>query len=104
MKDKTISTALEVIMDIIIVVKFAFLAFVITYNFVQGSNTKLESDVLYWKGKIEIIYIFIMTIILLYIFFPYGRNTRFLTKKMCHLIFLYGIVSLLTLNWIEFVK
>jgi len=104
MKDKTIAFFLEIIMNLIIVIKFAFLIFIITYNFVRGSGGKFETTVLYWKEKIEFIYIFVMVLIILYIFFPYGKNIKFLTKKMCHLIFLYGIVSLLTLNWIQLLK
>jgi hypothetical protein len=104
MKDKSISYLLEIIMNIIIGVKFAFLLFIITYNFVRGSGTKFETNVLYWKEKIEFIYIFAMVLVILYIFYPFGKNMRFLTKKMCHLIFLYGIVSLLTLNWIDLLK
>ena len=99
MNDKTISFTLEFFLDIIIGIKLIFLIFVITHSFVKGQNTAFEKNVLHWKEKMEFFYMMSMILIILFVFFPYGKNIRFLTKKMCHLIFLYGIISLISLNW-----
>jgi hypothetical protein len=98
MNDKTISLALELFLDIIIGVKIIFLIMVITHSVVK-QNTPLEKNILKWKEKVEFCYMMSMILVILFVFFPYGKNIRFLTKKMCHLMFLYGVISLITLNW-----
>lgn len=104
MKDSDITDFLEIILNIIIFVKFFFLMFVITYNVAKGNKSPSETDILYWKKKIEFVYILLMMLIIVFIFFPFSKNYRFLNTKMKELFFLYGLVTIVSLDWSHIFK
>ena len=103
MDDKTIQTILLIIGYFVVVFKVAFIAFDVFYKLSEKKN-KSDKSVEWlrkWKVRTEFLYVVSMSLILIYVFYPWDNNKRFLTKEIYKLIFLYGIVSVFTANWDE---
>lgn len=56
-----------------------------------------------WKRKTEFVFITLMSILLIYLFNPYTNNTIMIDGEAKMLLFLFGLVLLLTENWISFI-
>jgi len=101
MDDEHILMVLEFVIYFVILVKVIFVFFSILYRISVKKNSSRKTQLLFWKNKVEFIYTFLMSLILIYIFYPWNENMRFLTPKLCHLIFLYGIIGIFTAQWSE---
>lgn len=99
MEDYQILIILEVIIYFVILIKVFFVLFALLYRVSLKRGSDKSSMFLEWKKRIDFLYVVVMSLILVYIFYPWNENTRFLTRKMCHLIFLYGIISIITSQW-----
>lgn len=88
---------------IVVIFKIAFIIFDVFYKLSERRQTenKINKWLKKWKIRTEFFYVISMSIILIYIFYPWGNNKRFLTPEIYKLIFLYGIVSIFTANWDE---
>lgn len=99
MEDEQILMILEFVIYFVIAIKIIFVFFSVLYRISVKKDSNRKNQLLFWKNKVEFVYVFMMSLILIYIFYPWNENTRFLTPKMCHLIFLYGIISIFTAQW-----
>jgi predicted MFS family arabinose efflux permease len=94
----------------IILIKGLFLFFAL-WNFYlkkknhrDGGETKLEKRVLYYKNLTENLFMVLVSILLIYLFNPYHENKYLLDDKYVKaLLFIYGILMLVTFDWSEFV-
>jgi uncharacterized membrane protein YbjE (DUF340 family) len=89
--------------NLIVVVKVSFLAVVIYYHYLkrkEPSNAKKVSSVLIMKEQIEFVYILLMSILLLINFNPWTTVSIDVETRI--LLFIYGIVILLTANYSTF--
>lgn len=68
-------------------------------NKTQYSLSRAE----YWKERIEFIFISMMSFLLLYLFNPRENNTIYITNETKLLLFLFGIILLITANWKNFI-
>lgn len=98
----------------IILVKCLFLFFAV-WNFYlkkrtgcgsgSGSETKLEKRVLYCKNLTENLFMVLVSILLIYLFNPYHENKYLLDDKYVKaLLFIYGILMLVTFDWTGFMS
>lgn len=68
-----------------------------------GVQTELEKRILYYKNMTENIFIVSVSILLIYLFNPYYENKYLLHDKyVTLLIFIYGILTLVTFDWSVF--
>lgn len=104
---------------IVIIVKFILIGLIIYNRLLMekisrlGSNaTSVEKEnaqnrektIHFWKIRVEFIFVFLMSIVLIYLFYP--RNKFFPVYINFHtklLIYLYGILTILTANWDLFI-
>ena len=100
MNDKTVQIVLLIIGYFVVIFKVAFIAFDVFYKLSEKRDKSIEW-LRKWKIRTEFLYVVSMSFILIYIFYPWDDNKRFLTKEIYKLIFLYGIVSVFTANWDE---
>lgn len=103
MNDKTIQLILLIIGYFVVLFKVAFIGFDIFYKLIEEKN-KTEKRIEFfrkWKVRTELLYNVSMSLIIIYVFYPWENNKRFLTKEIYKLIFLYGVVSIFTANWNE---
>jgi hypothetical protein len=90
-------------------VKGLFLFFVV-WNFYlkkkhgNGSDeTKLEKRISYCKNLTENLFMVLVSILLIYLFNPYHDNKYLLDDKYVKaLLFIYGILMLITFDWTVF--
>ena len=72
----------------------------------HDNSEKLEKKIFYYKTLSENIFIVSISILVIYLFYPYHRNdllTEFLNNKYGKfLIFIYGIFVLISFNWQSF--
>ena len=67
-------------------------------------NEKIIDNLDYWKKRFEFIYIICMSLLLLYLFYPYQKTYLLITPKIRLLIFLFAFILITTSNWALFFK
>ena len=91
---------------LIFIVKIAFIILAL-YKFYLKSkkplNKKLFKTIELWKERVEFIFITLMSILLIYLFNPRANNLNLIDKEAKLLLYLFGIVLLLTENWSSFI-
>jgi hypothetical protein len=80
--------------------KISFILFAVLYRISEKKN--ITNNLLVWKTRIDVFYVVTMSIFLIFIFSPRSDNKRYLTKTICNLLFLYGIISIVTADWGSF--
>ena len=103
------NTILYYFIYFIILVKCLFLFFAVWNFYLKKKNdrgdseTKLEKNVSYYKNLMENIFMVLVSILLIYLFNPYHENKYLLDDKYIKaLLFIYGILILVTFDWSEF--
>jgi hypothetical protein len=61
-------------------------------------------EVVFWKERVEFIFVFLMACLLIYLFFPSATKTVEISGAPRELLYLFGIVILVTAKWGEFFK
>lgn len=95
----------------IIIIKLAFLGLAI-YNRLlierlQRISTpsqhaiiqKRDNNVNYWKNRVEFIFTMLMSIVLIYLFYPRRKTQPNIDGHVRILLFLYGIITIFTADW-----
>jgi len=67
-------------------------------------NVQIIENLDYWKKRFEFIYIMCMSILLIYLFYPFQKIKPMLTPETIYLIFLFAFVLITTANWGVFFK
>ena len=67
-------------------------------------GTDLDKTLLYWKERLEFVFVFLMACLLIFIFNPRQDNSRLLNKETKILFYLFGFILLITANWGTFFK
>ena len=95
----------------IIFIKLVFLVFLIIekyysyqlYHNPSAIEQKYDSEnynwAIYWKERLELIFIILMAFVCIIVFYPYYSDTIFIDKETRLLLFIYGFIILLTANW-----
>jgi hypothetical protein len=63
-----------------------------------------EEKVAFWKERVEFIFVLLMSLLLIYVFFPRANRINLVTGEVKLLLFLFGIVLIITANWSLFFK
>ena len=88
---------------ILLKVIFVFLAVAHLYNKVKGkSNTPQDKKIVYWKDRIEFIFIIMMSLLVIYLFNPRSSKPILLDKETKLLLYLFGFMLLITAKWKTF--
>ena len=84
---------------------FIILATIHAYLKVTHQTTSdLDMEVLFWKERVEFIFVFLMACLLIYLFFPSSNKSVEISGATKELLYLFGIVVLVTAKWGEFFK
>ena len=74
------------------------------YLKVKGNDkTKLDNKILFWKDRIEFVFVLLMSILLIYVFFPRRQIPLQIDYEMRILFYLFGIILILTAKWDIFI-
>jgi hypothetical protein len=95
----------------IIFIKLVFLIFLLIekyysyqlYHNPSAIKQKYDSEnynwAIYWKERLELIFIILMAFVCIIVFYPNYSDTIFIDKETRLLLFIYGFIILLTANW-----
>jgi hypothetical protein len=90
---------------IIIIVKVIFIILLITqfyFKYKQPNNTKLLNNLKLWRTQIEFIFIFFMSLLLIYLFNPRINRVYIIDFESRLLLFLFGIILIISADWEKF--
>lgn len=66
-------------------------------------KTNKYSKIIFWKDRIEFIFIIAMALLLIYLFNSYNKNTKCVDYETRILLFLFGIILIITAKWNYFI-
>ena len=98
---------LDIYITSIFIVKVVFLILTVTHIYLKAKGkdkTELDTKILFWKERIEFVFIVLMSILLMYTFFPRRQIPIPIDYEMRVLFFLFGIVLILTAKWGIFIN
>jgi hypothetical protein len=91
----------------IILLKAGFIILALThlyFKFKHQEHSPTDEKVLYWKERIEFIFIITMALLLIYIFNPRSNNLQVIDKETKILFYLFGFILLITAKWDPFMR
>ena len=69
------------------------------------TDTQKDKNIVFWKERMEFIFIFLMSLLLIYLFNPRSTSKNVVINGETKLLlFLFGFVLLITANWDTFIK
>jgi surface polysaccharide O-acyltransferase-like enzyme len=96
----------NIFIGIIFVIKIIFIMLAITHVYLKikgDENSKTYKNITFWKKRTEFIFILLMAILLIYLFNPISNKTNLIDKEAKILLYLFGIILLITSKWSEFI-
>ena len=96
----------HIFISLIFVIKITFILLATTHVYLKtkgDENSKFYKNITFWKKRTEFIFIALMAILLIYLFNPINDKTYLLDKEAKFLLYLFGIILLITSKWSEFI-
>ena len=96
----------DIFISLIFTIKIIFILLTVIYLYLKikgEDNSKFGKNVFSLKKKIEFIFILLMAILLIYLFNPISNKTNLIDKEAKILLYLFGIILLITSKWSEFI-
>jgi uncharacterized BrkB/YihY/UPF0761 family membrane protein len=90
---------------LIFAVKILFIILAIFHIYLKSkgqTDSNLDKNIVYWKDRIEFIFILLMSFFLIYLFNP--RQNRTIDKESKLLLYLFGFVLIITADWNKFLN
>ena len=95
----------DVYIYLIFAVKIVFIVMAILHLFLKikgKKDSELDKKIVYWKERMEFIFTFLMSILLMYLFNPRKNNMYMVNEETKLLLFLFGFILLITAKWSDF--
>lgn len=92
---------MNILVTVIIIVKLAFIIFSLIYLYYtlkKKTSDPKAIKIKFWKERLEFIFIFLMSIFLIILFNP-RTPSKPLSYETKLLLYLFGIISLITADW-----
>ena len=93
--------------NFIVITKICFILLAVSHVYLKykgKEDTDLDKQILYWKERLEFIFIASMAILLIYLFYPRIDRTYLIDKETKLLLYLFGVIILITAKWGLFIK
>jgi L-asparagine transporter-like permease len=91
----------------IILVKILFIIFAISHLYFRAKGNEgsdLDKKVVFWKDRMEFVFIFLMSMLLIYLFNPRKDRPILIDKETKILLYLFGFILLITAKWSQFIE
>ena len=88
-------------------IKIVFIILASTHLYLKFRNktgSELDKTVLFWRERVEFIFILLMSILLIFLFDPKKNRIFMINNETKLLLFLFGIVLIITANWKLFLQ
>lgn len=92
---------------LIFFVKILYILFSFTHIYLKTKgqeNTDLDNKIVYWKDRLEFIFKFLMSLLLIFLFSPTKGTNVVINGETKVLLYLFGFVLLITAPWDNFIK
>ena len=73
-------------------------------KFKNKTGSDLDKEILFWKERVEFVFIVLMAILLIYLFNPRKNRMFMINNETKLLLYLFGIVLIITAKWETFFK
>lgn len=93
---------IDLFVSLIFIVKFIFIFLSLFHLFdkMQGKiNTPRDNAILFWRKRVEFIFITMMAILLIYVFNPMNKSELIIDKEIKLLFFLFGVILIIKAEW-----
>lgn len=100
-------TKYDTYITFIFIIKVGFILMAITHLYlkVKGKDkTALDKQIMYLKDRFEFVFIVATALLLMYLFNPHRNRTALIDHETCILLYLFGVVLIITSKWDIFVK
>jgi hypothetical protein len=97
----------NIYITLIILIKIAFILLAVShlyFKFKGETNSPTDKKVVFWKERMEFVFIILMAILLIYLFNPRASRDAKLDYETKILLYLFGFILLITANWDVFIK
>lgn len=91
---------------VVIFIKVIFIILSIVHlelEYKGKTNSKMYKTIEYWRERMEFIFVFLMSLIIIYVFYPYSDRSNKLTKETKILLYLFGFILIITADWNNFI-
>ena len=89
---------------IVLKITFIILALIHFLYIIKGNvNSELDITVEYWKSRIEFMFTILMSVLIMYLFYPLREKTFLINNETKILLFLFGIFLIITARWSDFI-
>lgn len=92
---------------VIVITKSIFIILALLDRYLKFTNqehSSLGTQVDFWKSRVEFVFIFLMSVLLIYLFNPRRDRKEMINKETEVVLFLFGIVLIITADWSDFFK
>ena len=92
---------------LIVLIKVIFVILAVShlyFSFKGEEDSKKDKKVVYWKERVEFVFIAFMSIMLIYLFNPRQNREVLLDFETKLLLYLFGFILLITAKWDIFIK
>ena len=88
----------------IVGLKVIFLLLLLAHLYLKNKSqwNEVDEKILYWKERVEFLFVTCVAMLMLYIFNPRSANTIFITNEIKILLFAFAFLILITENWEKF--
>jgi len=94
-----------IVLIFLIKIIYVILASTHLYLRMKGkAGTELDKEVLFWKERVEFIFVLLMSVLLIYLFNPRSNRIFMINYETKYLLFLFGFILIITAKWGTFFK
>jgi hypothetical protein len=84
---------------------FAILAILHLFLKFKGKgDSETDKKILYWKDRVEFVFIALMSLMMIYLFYPRSTKPIIIDFETKLLLFIFGIIILIEAKWDIFIK
>jgi len=90
----------------IILIKVGFIILAVSHLYLKikhKDHTETDKKILFWKERLEFIFIALMAVLLIYLFNPRTERSVLIDYETKLLLYLFGFILLITAKWDVFI-
>ena len=97
----------DIYVSIIFIVNVLFIILSVinlSYKVKNETNSPTDKKIIYWRDRLEFVFTIMTAILLIYLFNPRNNKITGLDTETKYLLFLFGIILIITAKWDIFFK
>jgi hypothetical protein len=98
----SLETYFDIFVLLIIIIKFIFIVLVLSesyFKYVKPEEQRIIEKFTYWKERVKLIFIILMSVLLVYLFNPMANNVVLIKREAKILLFVFGFTLLIIVDW-----